>query len=172
MFLHGFTDSCRSFSRLFEALPEDIHAIAISLRGHGGSDRPDAPYDVASLARDVASLLDTLGYPTINLAGHCMGGFVAQRFTLDFPERLARLVLIDSFPTMQGNADVAGLLAEVASFADGVVDPVFVRAFQESTVNRPVPPAFMDMIVAESLKTSRLGLACGIERAGKGRSDP
>lgn len=152
VFLHGFTDSCRSFSRVFEVLPKDAHAIAVSLRGHGGSDRPEGPYDIATMARDVAELLDLLGQQKIILVGHCMGGFITQRFALDFPQRLDRLILIDSFPTMIGNADVAGLVDEVAGFADGPVDPDFVRAFQESTVARPVPSAFMDMIVGESLK--------------------
>jgi non-heme chloroperoxidase len=152
VFLHGFTDSCRSFSRLFAALPTTIDAIAVTLRGHGGSDRPAGPYDIATMARDVAQLLDRLAIRKILLVGHCMGGFVAQRFALDYPDRLDRLILLDSFPTMIGNADVAALLEEVAGFADGPVDPDFVRAFQEGTVAEPVPAAFMDMIVAESLR--------------------
>lgn len=152
VFLHGFTDSCRSFSRLFERLPKEVHAVAISLRGHGGSDRPEGPYDIVTMARDVVQLLDLFCLQKIALVGHCMGGFIAQRFALDFPKRLDRLILIDSFPTMIGNTDVAALGEEVAAFADGPVDPDFVRAFQESTVARAVPDQFMDMIVAESLK--------------------
>jgi non-heme chloroperoxidase len=152
VFLHGFTDSCRSFSRLFGALADDINAIAISLRGHGNSDRPKGPYDIATMARDVAELLDFLGFDQVSIVGHCMGGFVAQRFALDLPERVSRLILIDSFPTMAGNEAVAGLAEEIANFPEGPVDPDFVRAFQESTVVKPVPAEFMDMIVAESMK--------------------
>jgi non-heme chloroperoxidase len=152
VFLHGFTDSCRSFSRLFDALPANLHAIAVSLRGHGLSDRPKGPYDIATMARDVAEFINFVGHKTVLMVGHCMGGFVAQRFALDYPKRLDGLVLIDSFATMAGNPDVAALGEEVAAFADGPVDPGFVRAFQESTVAKPVPAEFMDMIVAESMK--------------------
>lgn len=126
VFLHGYTDSCRSFSRLFEALPEDVHAIAVSLRGHGESDRPKGSYDLGTMARDLRDVLDAFGTRRIVLVGHCMGGFVAQRFALDFPERLNRLVLIDSFATMAGNATVEGLAEEIADFADGDVDTDFV----------------------------------------------
>jgi non-heme chloroperoxidase len=152
VFLHGFTDSCRSFSRLFAALPKDMHAIAVSLRGHGNSDRPKGPYDIAVMAADVAGLMDFLGLDHVTLVGHCMGGFVAQRLALDCPHRVSRMVLIDSFPTMIGNEMVAGLAAEIAEFDQGPVDAAFVRDFQESTVAKPVPAAFMDMIVAESMK--------------------
>jgi non-heme chloroperoxidase len=152
VFLHGYTDSCRSFTRLFATLPDDMNAIAVSLRGHGGSDRPQGAYDLATMASDVAGLIDCFGYKRITVVGHCMGGFVAQRLALDFPERLDRLILIDSFATMAGNADVEALALDVAEFADGPVDANFVRAFQEGTIAKAVPREFMDMIVAESVK--------------------
>ena len=136
VFLHGFTDSCRSFSRLFGALADDINAIAISLRGHGNSDRPKGPYDIATMARDVAELLDFLGFDQVSIVGHCMGGFVAQRFALDFPERVSRLILIDSFPTMAGNEAVAGLAEEIANFPEGPVDPDFVKSFSREHVGK------------------------------------
>lgn len=152
VFLHGFTDSCRSFGPLFSALPTDMHAIAVSLRGHGNSDRPTGRYEIAVMAADVAELMELLGHEQATLVGHCMGGFVAQRLALDWPHLVKRMVLIDSFPTMVGNEMVAGLAAEIAEFDEGPVDDEFVRAFQETTVATPVPAAFMDMIVAESLK--------------------
>jgi non-heme chloroperoxidase len=104
------------------------------------------------MAADVVELMDFLGLDQVTLVGHCMGGFVAQRIALDCPHRVSGMVLIDSFPTMVGNEMVAGLAAEIAEFDHGPVDAAFVRGFQESTVAKPVPAAFMDMIVAESMK--------------------
>ena len=44
------------------------------------------------------------------------------------------------------------LWASVVSGLTDPVDPGFVREFQEGTVARPVPPAFLDTVVRESLK--------------------
>lgn len=147
--LHGFTDSCRSYSRLLDALPPNLDAIAVSLRGHGGSDRPDGPYTIAAMAGDVASLLDRLGIERALIAGHCMGGFVAQRFALDHANRATGLVLINTAATLAGHPAVAELMAGLGG---DIVDPLFVREFQEGTIAKPVPDEFMDLIVAESLR--------------------
>lgn len=44
IFLHGITDSWHSFESVLALLPGNIHAFAISQRGHGDSDRPLAGY--------------------------------------------------------------------------------------------------------------------------------
>jgi pimeloyl-ACP methyl ester carboxylesterase len=49
------------------------------------------------------------------------------------------------------NGPVSEIVAAAAALTDPV-DPAFVRAFQESTVHRPVPPDFMNLVIAESLK--------------------
>src|SRR5262245_45048593 len=44
VFLHGYTDSWRSFERVLPHLPESIRAFALTQRGHGDADRPAAGY--------------------------------------------------------------------------------------------------------------------------------
>ncbi|MFH1134632.1 MAG: alpha/beta fold hydrolase [Pseudomonadota bacterium] len=74
------------FSRRFQTLVFDN-------RGIGRSDKPDYPYTISMLAGDVANLLDALGLDRVFLLGLSMGGMIAQRFALDYPDRLAGLVL-------------------------------------------------------------------------------
>jgi pimeloyl-ACP methyl ester carboxylesterase len=152
IFLHGYTDSCRSFSLLLDHLPNDVHAVALTQRGHGGSDRPNGAYSLRAMAYDVAEFLDELGFERAIVAGHCMGGLVAQRFALDFPSRTAGLVVINGFATLQGIHGVDELSNDAVAHLTDPVDPGFVRAFQEGTVAEPVPGPFMDLVVAESLR--------------------
>src|SRR5687767_10429305 len=44
LMLHGITDSWRSFEPVLPRLPASIHTFALSLRGHGDSDRPASGY--------------------------------------------------------------------------------------------------------------------------------
>ncbi len=44
VFLHGITDSLRSFELAFPHLPRSIHAIAVTQRGHGDAGRPTTGY--------------------------------------------------------------------------------------------------------------------------------
>ena len=70
--------------------------IAPDLLGHGESDRPRADYSVAAYANGMRDLLSFLGIPKATVVGHSLGGGVAMQFAYQFPERLDRLVLVDS----------------------------------------------------------------------------
>jgi pimeloyl-ACP methyl ester carboxylesterase len=78
------------------------------------------------------------------------GSYVGQRFALDHPERT--LGLIGSFTTVRGNPAVVDLWASAVSKLLDPIDPDFVAEFQRSTLARPVPQTFLDMVVEESLK--------------------
>ena len=80
-----------------------------------------------------------------------MGTMVAARLALSHPERVAALVLIGALATLKGNAAEEPLREAVDALTDPV-DPGFVREFQQGTLARPVPPGFMDTVIAESLK--------------------
>ncbi len=150
--LHGVTDSWRSFEPVLPHLPASIHAFALTQRGHGDADRPAAGYRTRDFAEDVAAFADAVGLAAAVVAGHSMGGTNAQRFAIDHPERTLGLVLAGSFATFRGNPALVEFWQSAVSPLRDPIDPRFVREFQESTIAQPVPPAFLDAVVQESLK--------------------
>jgi len=152
LLLHGLSDSAPSMRPLMDELPRGVRAIAISQRGHGDSSKPPGPYTTAAFVADAAAALDKLGVRRAVVFGHSMGSVVAQRFALAHPERTAGLILEGAFPGLQGNAAVQAFYdAGIACLRDPI-DPAFARGFQESTLARPVPPAFLGAVTIETCK--------------------
>ena len=152
LFLHGYTDSWRSFEHVLPHLPRSMRAIAVTQRGHGDADRPPAGYHPRDFAADLSAFMDALGLPCGIVAGHSMGGTIAQRFALDHPERVLGLVLIGAFADPRGYPGVVDLWDSAVSKLTDPIDPGFVLEFQQSTLARPIPQAFLDTVVRESLK--------------------
>jgi non-heme chloroperoxidase len=149
--LHGITDSWRSFEGLLPLLPRSIRAFALSQRGHGDADRPEGGYRPRDFAADVAAFMDAVGLESAVIVGHSMGSFVAQRFALDYPERVRGLALMGSGATIHRSQEAIEFRNVVSNLQDPI-DPEFVRDFQVSTLTRPVPEGLLDMAVSESLK--------------------
>jgi pimeloyl-ACP methyl ester carboxylesterase len=151
VFLHGFTDSHHSFDLNLPRFPRRFHVFALDQRGHGDSSKPACCYTQDDFAADVAAFMDAVGLETASVVGHSMGSFIAQSVALQFPERVDRLVLIGSAPTIAGNPVALELKSVVDTLTDPI-DPEFVRAFQASTFFQPIPEEFLDTAVEESLK--------------------
>jgi len=115
LFLHGYTDTSRSFLPTMERLAKlrpDLRLIATDQRGHGDSSLPAAPgcpsapescFRMVDLAADALALLDALGLERAYLVGHSMGSLVAQEIALSHPERVLGVVLLASATTMVDN---------------------------------------------------------------------
>jgi len=149
--LHGYSDSWFSFSRILPLLPARYHVYALDQRGHGDSEQPargNAPRD---LAADVIAFMDAKGIERATVVGHSMGSIVAQQVALAAPERVARLVLVASVTTVRNMPGISEFKLAIESLSDPVPE-AFAREFQASTVHQPVPPEFMDRMVAGSLK--------------------
>jgi pimeloyl-ACP methyl ester carboxylesterase len=151
IFLHGYTDSWRSFERDLPLVSDKFHLYALDQRGHGESSKPACCYAQPDFAADVVAFMDALKIRKATIVGHSMGSFIAQTVALNRPDRVERLVLIGSAPTSAGNEVVLGLNEAVRALADPI-DPLFVREFQAGTFYSPIPPEFLDTAVAESLK--------------------
>ncbi len=150
--LHGVTDSWHSFELVLPHLPPRFHAFAVTQRGHGDADRPLTRYGFRDFAADVAAFLDVLQIKTAVLVGHSMGSGVAQRFALDYPDRLLGLVLEGSFASLSTTPAVQEFWDTVVSTLTDPIDPHLVREFQQSTLAQPVPDTFFETVVNESLK--------------------
>ena len=61
IFLHGVTDSWRSFERVLPLSPPGIHAFALSQRAHGDTSRPTSGYRFAGMSADLLAFLDAMG---------------------------------------------------------------------------------------------------------------
>ncbi|MDQ7793123.1 MAG: alpha/beta fold hydrolase [bacterium] len=88
---------------------EGFRAIVPVLRGHGRSSATRA-FRVSDCAGDLEALLVHLGVPRAALVGVSLGGAVAQQFALDYPEKVEKLVLADSFSGQTGSGTPLGAL--------------------------------------------------------------
>ena len=64
----------------------------------GGEDDLDGGYDLSDMADDVLRVLDALGVDAAHVAGHSMGGMMAQMLAIRHPERVRSLGLLSTIP--------------------------------------------------------------------------
>ena len=78
LLLHGFPMFWWTWRRQLPALAEaGYRAVAMDLRGYGGSDKTPRGYDPFTLSGDVAGVVRSLGSATATLVGHGWGGLLA-----------------------------------------------------------------------------------------------
>ncbi len=151
IFLHGYSDSWFSFSRVLPLLSPEYHAFALTERGHGDSDKPECCYTLDDFAADVDAFMDAVGVEEATLVGSSGGGFMAQQVAVSYPHRVSRLVLMGT--AAEGSAfRGASELGEAVRTLEDPVPPEFVREFQQSTIIEPVPEEFFETVISESLK--------------------
>lgn len=95
--LHGKNFSGEYFEELAHRLMDKgYRVIMIDQIGFGKSTKPKSfQYTFQALATYTAALLDSIGVQKFQLLGHSMGGMVATRFALMYPERVTKLFLVD-----------------------------------------------------------------------------
>jgi len=96
LLVHGITSSSRTWRTVMPALAEHHTVIAPDLLGHGRSAKPRGDYSLGAYASGLRDLLVALEIPRASVVGHSLGGGVAMQFAYQFPERVERLVLVDS----------------------------------------------------------------------------
>ena len=119
--LPGYSLTAHVFEDVAAALPKRFHVVAITPRGFGESDAPaGGAYTITTLVDDLRTLLDSLHITSAALVGHSLSGTVIAAFALRYPERVTRLVFLDSYPYfLQEHGDSIENL-------DPVVMPLFV----------------------------------------------
>ena len=94
--IHGFISSNLIWSHVLKPLAEKgFRAIAPDLPGYGYSEKPaDAQYTIAEQARNMVAFMDRLGIKKAIICGASYGGAIAATMALDYPERVAKLILV------------------------------------------------------------------------------
>ncbi|MDJ0728973.1 MAG: alpha/beta hydrolase [Crocosphaera sp.] len=106
LLLHGYPQTHVMWHKIASRLAEDFTVIIPDLRGYGNSDKPSGManhynYSKRVMAQDQIEVMSQLGYEEFYLVGHDRGGRVAHRLTLDSPNKVKKLALLDIAPTYQ-----------------------------------------------------------------------
>lgn len=143
------------------ALSERNRLIMLDNRGAGRSDVPQEAYGISDMAKDVVGLMDALGIDKAHIFGQSMGGMIAQDIAIEYPERVAKLILCCTTcgvtrvpPTwrmilwlMRKNTGFSaeGTLSMLYSKEYMEQNPELIRAFVERVRIAPPDPRTTDM---------------------------
>ena len=135
VFIHGFLCSSWAFKAQVDYFSSKYRAIAIDHLGHGKSDKPeDEDYSLADLANYLEEVLQELVKDEqIVLAGHSMGGMIAQIYatTTRLSKRLKGLILMSTAPKLQN----PGLIKYVEQIDAGNLKIVDRGSIKNTLVN-------------------------------------
>jgi pimeloyl-ACP methyl ester carboxylesterase len=93
-----FIDGCNMCHKvLYHHVPvyaKEFKVISYDNRGVGKSDKPDIPYSLELMAKDLAGLMDVIGINKAHLMGYSMGGRIAEEMAMNYPDKIISLVLV------------------------------------------------------------------------------
>jgi haloacetate dehalogenase len=110
LLLHGHPRTGATWHRVAPQLVAAGHTVVVpDLRGYGRSSTPPttpdhAPYSKRATAGDLVRLMRQLGHERFAVVGHDRGSYVALRLTLDHPDAVERLAVLDSVPISEALA--------------------------------------------------------------------
>ena len=94
---NGASDGMDAWDPSFpKSLSSNHTVIAFDSRGLGNTTMGSKPYSMQQLANDAAGLLDALKIPKADVMGYSLGSFIAQKFTIMYPDKVNSLVLVGS----------------------------------------------------------------------------
>jgi pimeloyl-ACP methyl ester carboxylesterase len=96
--IHGFGTKKEYWIAQSDNFSNEFKVITLDNRGAGRSGRPNEPYTAEMLAKDVIGLMDVLKLEKAHFIGHSLGGAVVQHIAIMYPERVAKIILMNTFP--------------------------------------------------------------------------
>ena len=159
--MHGLGASGRSFDLVAPLLAARFRVIVPDLPGFGASPGP-AP-EIEGMARSVLAALDEDGVEDFAAAGHSMGGLVATALAELAPDRVTRLVLVNTPPTYESRTAARGASERILRLP--LLGPLAWRTASEARVRAGMRSAFApghdvpDVFVEDLRRTTREAFA-------------
>jgi pimeloyl-ACP methyl ester carboxylesterase len=144
--IHGYTDNARDWVPLIPYLSKEFRLIAVDIRGHGRSDKPECCYTRIDFAYDIKLLLDALHIDRADVVGHSLGSLITQMLAEQWPGRIRKVVLISSTagprPGSPPRKPAFDYAAEIRKLKEPIdPDSPFMIAWWDSP--KPVNPDFI-----------------------------
>ncbi len=154
--IHGYTASVYVWKTAAPILADHgFHVVAVDLLGFGYSDKPAwFDYSITSQARMISRFMNRLGIGRATLVGSSYGGAVAATLALDYPERVEKLVLVDTVCNDELKNHPILRLAAIPGVGE-MITPFLVdsRAFLRFRMHGTLAPANHHLITEERINS-------------------
>lgn len=160
LFIHGFSGSGLVWGdQLLSDLKEDFRLVAVDLRGHGRSEKPEDAYAESELwAADIQAVIDELGLDDPVLVGWSMGAvWIADYLSVEGEDDIAGVNLVGPAPLFEVE-DPTTVFGE--GFLDFLERGVFVSTDVEESITGI--DEFISLVTAEPLPPRERVLLFGI----------
>src|SRR3954466_871955 len=138
VFVHGLGGCWQNWlENIPRAAAEGRRVIALDLPGFGFSEMPSGEISISGYGRVVNELCDLLDLGEVVMVGNSMGGFISAETAIQFPARVARVVLVSAAgvttsdlrarPIMAGARVVAAVATRTATMSERVVRRRHIR---------------------------------------------
>ncbi len=143
--IHGNTSSNLFFSPTMELLKDKFHIFAPDLRGYGYTEKLpiDSTTGMKTWSEDIRSFIKELGIKNPHIIGWSMGGGVAMQYTMDYPNEVKSLGLINPL-SPYGFSGTKGKDGKViheshAGTGGGLVNKAFIESLKNKDINLENP---------------------------------
>ncbi|HEY1960965.1 MAG TPA: alpha/beta hydrolase [Rhizomicrobium sp.] len=149
--IHGSNASLFTWEPWVKRLDNTYRVVTLDLPGHGLTGAvPNGDYSQEGMVAFIKEVADGLGLKQFAIGGNSMGGAIAARFTEKYPERISRLILIDSggLPTNEGQHIPLAFRLARTPFVNKVLLHITPRSLVVEGLN--------DAIVRKKIITNRM----------------
>ena len=147
--LHGFGGDKDNWAMYAPEITHKYRLISPDLPGFGDNFRNlDRDYDMTTQAARVQGFLDALGIEKCHMGGNSMGGFIALRFALDFPDRLKSLTLFNNAGVVGTGESELQIQAQNGQNSLAIQDVDDVKRMMAFVAHKPmkIPGAFRKLM--------------------------
>lgn len=148
MLFHGMNFGGIGFGPTITALSEAGFRVVVPDRiGYGKSSKMDIPYNLHIFATDSKRLLDHLGIEKAAIVGHSMGGMLAARFTMTYPDNVSHMVLVNQIGmTDQRQGRPWGDIEEAAVRTESSTTYQSILANHMRYYNTDIKPEYLEFV--------------------------
>jgi pimeloyl-ACP methyl ester carboxylesterase len=151
LLLHGRGGHLENWSRNIVPLSRHFHVIALDMLGHGYTAKPSIDYTIGNYAAHVLAFLRARGMDRVSMVGQSLGGWVAAWLAQEQPQRIEKLVLVNTNGFCLIPAEVVGKIRQSSRAA--------VESPTPDSVRRRFQPLFLDPnLITEELVRIRLDI--------------
>ena len=162
LLLHGWGGEAASFQPVFDWLTQFHKVYALDLPGFGKSQIPPTAWNTSDYAQFVIAFLERFCIPKAHFIGHSFGGRIAIIVSAEYPEKVDKLILVDSagikpprtakYHLRVGLAKIGKLLRRCGRYGVLVADAIAARAGSKDYQNAGAMRATLVKVVNQDLR--------------------